>query len=107
MILDATESFDPNEEAEFAKQSLSFEWYCEVTSSRGREPCLDNPLNTVEYFGGVWKISARILLVKVYYRFKVVVSNKKKDRKKKIEQTVVLLDADIPIINIKYVICDK
>ena len=100
-MLDATDSTDPNEPAAIGNRSLSFEWYCEVVLEKERAPCLDNPLDAIEHFGGVWKIPARILRVDVNYRFRVIARNKKQGREKEVEQRVVLLDADIPVIDIK------
>lgn len=102
VILDASKSKDPNE---VDQNQLQFEWYCEIiTGDILLNDCFGNGENIVEYFGPKWKIGKKILLEGVTYQFKVVVSNSKKNRQGSKKQTVLLVDAEIPVVVIRYLI---
>lgn len=102
VILDASGSKDPNE---VDQNQLQFEWYCEIISGDILlKDCFGNGENIVEYFGARWKIGKKILLEGVSYQFSVVVSNPKKNRQGSKKQTVLLVDAEIPVVAIRYLI---
>ena len=102
VILDASGSKDPNE---VDQNQLQFEWYCEIISGDILlKDCFGNGENIVEHFGAKWKIGKKVLLEGVSYQFSVVVSNPKKNRQGSKKQTVLLVDAEIPVVAIRYLI---
>ena len=96
--LDASNSFDPNEE--ISKQILTFFWYCKIDNvvTTG---CFENNHTMLMHEGPVWEIPSKQLPVDVEYTFTVHVFNEMKNRYLSKSQQIILADADIPIVMIK------
>ena len=111
ITLDASESKDPNEMEQWSGHHLDFEWYCMARIMRNQsvlhqetdvlQSCFDSRLDTVQYFGAVWNIPAKLLQMGVEYNFQVVVINKMEERKNHLNQTIRVVDTEIPLIVIR------
>lgn len=98
--LDASESFDPNEEKSLQKK-LTFLWYCKVDDGITVTGCLNNNHSVALHEGSMWLIPSRTLNFDVEYTFTVQVRNELQKRYSVKLQTIILEDAEIPIVRIK------
>ena len=111
LVLDASSSLDPG----YPSAVLDFEWYCQYTAmNRSNVSTITGCFgehgnaNDVKHYGALWTIPARTLLEGINYLFTLKVMNRHHNsvtdgevREATTKQTILLVDKEIPILNLE------